>query len=94
MYIAQAIKKARKEKGIRQNKLAEMSGITQAYLSGLENGKKIPSIEVLETISKALKVPFPFMLWLSLTEKDFDSNKVELFRMVKPFMDEIIKSIL
>ena len=37
----------RKEKGMTQERLAELSGLSQQYLSGLESGRRNPTIVTL-----------------------------------------------
>ena len=45
--VGDAIKKARLEKKLTQEKLAELIGITPMHLKQLESGRRNPSIEVL-----------------------------------------------
>lgn len=52
------IRTIRKMKNLSQMELAVKASITQAYLSGLETGKKTnPSLEILQRIAEALGVP-------------------------------------
>ena len=46
----------RKEKGLTQEALAEKSGLSQQYISGLENGQRNPTIVTLFELSSALGV--------------------------------------
>lgn len=46
----------RKEKGLTQEQLAERTGISQQYISGLENGRRNPTIVTIFEISSALGV--------------------------------------
>jgi transcriptional regulator with XRE-family HTH domain len=46
----------RKEKGLTQEQLAERSGLSQQYLSGLEQGRRNPTIVTLYEIAEALGV--------------------------------------
>ena len=46
----------RMEKGLTQEQLAERSGLSQQYLSGLERGKRNPTIVTLYEIASALGV--------------------------------------
>ena len=46
----------RKEKGLTQEALAEKSGLSQQYISGLENGQRNPTIVTLYELSSALGV--------------------------------------
>lgn len=46
----------RKEKGLTQEALAEKSGLSQQYISGLENGLRNPTIVTLYELATALGV--------------------------------------
>lgn len=46
----------RRQKGLTQEQVAEMSGISQQYLSGLENGRRNPTVITLHDLAKALGV--------------------------------------
>ena len=46
----------RKEKGLTQEALAEKSGLSQQYISGLENGQRNPTIVTLYELATALEV--------------------------------------
>lgn len=46
----------RREKGLTQETLAEKSGLSQQYISGLENGLRNPTIVTLFELSSALGV--------------------------------------
>jgi transcriptional regulator with XRE-family HTH domain len=46
----------RKERGWTQEQLAERSGLSQQYLSGLERGKRNPTIVTIYEIAVALEV--------------------------------------
>lgn len=57
--IGSNIRKIRTEKGITQTEIQKLTGISNVYLSNIENGiKNNPSTEVLEKIAKALGVTF------------------------------------
>jgi transcriptional regulator with XRE-family HTH domain len=46
----------RKERGLTQEQLAELSGLSQQYLSGLERGQRNPTIVTLHELATALGV--------------------------------------
>jgi transcriptional regulator with XRE-family HTH domain len=46
----------RKEAGLTQEQLAERSGLSQQYLSGLESGRRNPTIVTLYELASALGV--------------------------------------
>lgn len=54
--VSRNILRIRREKGLSQEDISDLADIHQTYLSGVEGGKRNPSILVLERIAKALKV--------------------------------------
>jgi transcriptional regulator with XRE-family HTH domain len=54
--VGSNIQRLRREKRLSQEELADRAGIHQTYLSGVESGKRNPSVLVLDRISKALGV--------------------------------------
>ena len=52
MYLPQLLKEYRKQKGLRQKEIAAKLGITREHYAQLENAFKIPSLELLDMISK------------------------------------------
>ena len=54
--VGKNIKKAREKIGLTQEQVAEKAGIHVSYYSRIERGVVNPSLEVLESIAKVLKV--------------------------------------
>jgi len=54
--IGAKIKKIRKQKGLTQEKLSELTNIDYSYLNLIESGKRNPSIKRLHKIAKVLEV--------------------------------------
>ena len=48
------LQRLRREKGLSQEELADRANIHQTYLSGVERGKRNPTITVLQRIAEAL----------------------------------------
>jgi len=46
----------RKEKGLTQEQLSELSGLSQQYISDLERGKRNPTIVTIYELAMALSV--------------------------------------
>jgi transcriptional regulator with XRE-family HTH domain len=46
----------RREKGLTQEQLAEVSGFSQQYISGLEQGRRNPTVVTLYELATALGV--------------------------------------
>ncbi len=51
--VIHAILEARREKGITQKELSELTGIAQGDISKLENGSANPSVRTLERVATA-----------------------------------------
>ncbi len=63
MNIGKGIKFVRVASGLRQGELANQLGISQNYLSLLENNKAEPSLGLLRKLSNVFGVPAGFLLW-------------------------------
>ena len=69
MNLGNAIKNIRKQKGLKQNKFAEMCQITHCLISQIENNAKDPNLSTLK-ISQKLDTPLPILRILFLENKD------------------------
>ena len=49
------LQRLRREKGLSQEELSGRSGVHQTYLSGVERGKRNPTVTVLDKIARALE---------------------------------------
>jgi transcriptional regulator with XRE-family HTH domain len=54
--VGRNVKRIRQEKGLTQEQLAELSGFSQQYLSGLEQGRRNPTIVSIYELATALGV--------------------------------------
>lgn len=54
--VGRNVRRAREAAGLTQEELAAKSGFTQQYLSGLETGKRNPTIVSLYELAQALGV--------------------------------------
>jgi transcriptional regulator with XRE-family HTH domain len=57
MVIRERLKRLREAQNLSQGAIQERSGLFRCYLSRLENGRTVPSIETLEKLERALDVP-------------------------------------
>jgi transcriptional regulator with XRE-family HTH domain len=57
MDIATRLQQFREWKQLSQGDVEQRTGLLRCYISRVENGHTVPSIETLEKISKALEVP-------------------------------------
>ena len=84
LKIGKQIKAARKAQKKTQADLADLTGLSDNYIALLERGHRSPSVETLDKISKALKVPISSFFI-------FDQEKrIELTK--KQLLDKLIKN--
>ena len=57
MLIGERIRKLRDEKGLSQGDIEKASGLLRCYISRVEHGHTVPSLETLERFAAALDVP-------------------------------------
>ena len=60
--VGRNVKRVRQEKGLTQEQLAEVSGFSQQYISGLEKGQRNPTVVTLYELSLALSVNYMDLL--------------------------------
>lgn len=90
MKIGKAIASIRKEKELKQVELAKLIGITNSYLSEIENDNRNPDLVMLEKICNALDVPIAVFILKATNEADIrDPSRKRLVREIKPLLDRI-----
>lgn len=57
MIIGERIRLLRERQGLSQGDVEKRSGMLRCYISRVENGHTVPSLETLEKFAKALAVP-------------------------------------
>ena len=93
MLIGDAIINLRKKRKIRQNELAAIIGISQTYLSQIENNHRRPNFEIIENIGLKLNIPVPVILFLAIDENDVNVEKRNLYKSLMPVMGNLIDEV-
>jgi putative transcriptional regulator len=62
--VENAVREVRTEKGITQQRLADLCGLARQSVISIEKGRFIPTIETGLRISEALGVPVETLFWL------------------------------
>lgn len=57
MVIGTRLKQLREERSLSQGDIEKRTGLLRCYISRVENGHTVPSIETLERIAAALEIP-------------------------------------
>jgi transcriptional regulator with XRE-family HTH domain len=55
--LGERLRMIRKEKNLSQADIKERTGLLSSYVSRVENGHTVPSVETLERIARALEIP-------------------------------------
>jgi transcriptional regulator with XRE-family HTH domain len=63
MIIGERLRELREEKKLTQGDVEKRSGMLRVYVSRIENGHSIPSVETLEKFVRALEVPMYQLLY-------------------------------
>lgn len=63
MIIGSRLRDLREEKGLSQGDVEKSTGLLRCYISRIENGHTIPSLETLERFADALDVPLHRMFY-------------------------------
>lgn len=92
--VGKAIVSIRNERHLSQKELAEKSRLANGYLSQIENDKKLPSLEALDSICQALNVPmYVFLLKAKIEEGINNPDEMVFLRQLKPAIDGVIKGL-
>jgi len=92
--LGRTIKSLRVAAGIRQGDLANRVGVTQAYLSALEAGKRTPSLALVERISSVLRVPAGALLSCSTPADDLPSKYAELYTRLQDLQELFLRLLV
>lgn len=79
--IGQRVRNYRTEKGLSQEKLAEMSGCHPTYIGQVERGEKNATLESIEKITSAMGVPLS-KLFEKMGEDNSDSIPMKCYELV------------
>jgi transcriptional regulator with XRE-family HTH domain len=76
MLIGDRLKQVRESKNLSQGNIEESTGMLRCYISRVENGHTVPSIETLERFAVALGVPLYQLFYDGNEPKPLRSPKV------------------
>lgn len=102
MEIGEKIKKLRKERKLTQNKLSEISGISESAIRKYEKGERIPKIDVIKKIAMALEVDISELITIPTFERSTvklipsqgDGINLTLFKQeTEEKLDKILRKI-
>lgn len=88
--IAMRLKQLREEKGLSQNKLSTMAGLSQSYVRKLESGESKPTIETLNLLCEALNISIIDFL----NYKDVSLRELEALHLIKNLSKDQIDGLI
>ncbi len=94
MKLGAAIKELRRESDLRQKKLAQRVGVSQSYLSQVENEHKDPNLSTIRRIAEEVGVSVPILFFLSMDSDDVRPDRKEAFDQIFPRFKGIIEDQL
>jgi len=54
--LGKNVRKLREDRGLSQEEFADLTGLHRTYVSGIERGKRNPTVTVLERLAGSLRV--------------------------------------
>lgn len=63
MIVGERLRALREEKNFSQGEIEKRTGLLRCYISRVENGHTVPSVETLEKFARALEVPMYQLLY-------------------------------
>lgn len=89
-----AIREIRKKKGIKQKELAAGTGLSQTFISLIEQGYREPSSATLRSIARILECPTPIIHWKAMEESDVPREKRKIYTEIKEVIDRLLETML
>jgi len=90
MQIGKTIKAIRRKRNITQCEFSKQLGMTQSYMSLVENGLKNPSDNMIKKVSDIFDIPTPVLVWYAICDEDVKENLRKDFNFIKPIIDKMI----
>ncbi len=75
MIMGKRIKNMRLEKGLSQQELGDLLGVTKVSVCGYENGTRTPSLEVFNLIAETFNTTTDYLLGREITVYDPDTSE-------------------
>ena len=88
--LGRRIQKARKEKGLTQQELADLSHVSLKHVQGCERGVKNPSFEVLRAFCKVLNLSLDSLMNLDLPEEQAANDMRQLYLSCPPAARKVL----
>ena len=97
--LGKRIKHFREKKGISQDELGNLVWVNNVHISNIENGKKVPSIDLLIELANALEISTDDLLVDSLThsvstaDSELHQMLVDCNKTEEEILTEMVKAL-
>lgn len=85
--LGKVLRLIREQNDVSLTQAAIELGMSKAYVSELENDKKVPTLETLERYSKTFEIPVSHILFFS---ENYDSNEGRLAKNVRQLLGRAV----
>ena len=75
MVIGNRLRSLREQKKLSQGDIEKRTGLLRCYISRVENGYTVPSIDTLEKMSRALEIPLYQLFYEGDNPPHFQNSK-------------------
>jgi len=83
MNVAERIKQLRESQNMTKTRLAQLSGVSQSYISDIEAGKRNPTLEVISRICDALGVTVVELLSDEETKPEIEPESLRFAKLAE-----------
>ncbi|WP_083350547.1 helix-turn-helix domain-containing protein [Terriglobus roseus] len=93
MNYSKAIRVARSLADLSQGELADRANIDRSYLSLIESGKRQPTLDTIEKLAQALRMPFHLLSLLGISEADAQRAKPGQIESLSLALTELLMQV-
>ena len=93
MNYGKAIKTIRSIKDISQTELSEKAQLSKSYISKIESGQSVPTLDKLEMVAGALDVPFYLLVFFASEKDDLSSMPPHMADEMKKHLFDMVLSV-
>ena len=81
-FIGQRLRALRKERGLTQDRLGELSGLSGKFIGEVERGQKSISIDSLYAVAVALRTPLPTLVDVRVGEMPLSEDVERIYALM------------
>ena len=90
MNYHQAFKTIRNYKNLTQSQLASLVDVSPGYISKIEKGERVPTLDVVEKICRKTNIPFTLFALLSMGDEHLDESSLRDLDIVRKNLLELL----